>query len=350
MAGIRFRLGLQCVLVLVSRVALTLCLAYGLMGPAVAQFGGGGGGTGGGNTIGSGGSSGVVVDADGVLRRVTAEDPTGELSRQRIQESLVRLEGDVAKRSKLRKVSLTRLERIINQRLAEGRPIDDVMQHLAGLTRLQYLFCYPETGDVVIAGPAEVWAEAPSGRMLGIESGRPVLELQDLIVALRAFPPGANHEPPFIYCSIDPTPEGLSRMQQFLHEFGRQATPNDTQFIVEQLRDKLGMQVITVGGVSAKTHFAQVLVEADYRMKLIGIGLEESPVRLTSYVDRANPAQIGRNALQRWFFVPDYECVRVSDDAMAMELVGEGVRLVGEDEVVSQDGSRRVAASGNRAS
>jgi len=55
------------------------------------------------------------------------------------------------------------------------------------------------------------------------------------------------------------------------------------------------------------THFAAVLVEADYRMKLIGIGLERPPVRLVSYVDRASPSQISRNALVRWFFTPDYE-------------------------------------------
>ena len=95
------------------------------------------------------------------------------------------------------------------------------MQHLAGLTRLEYVFCYPESGDIVIAGPAEAWGEAPSGRMQGIESGRPVLELQDLIVALRAFPPGADNKKPFIYCSIDPTEEGLSRMHQFLILAGR---------------------------------------------------------------------------------------------------------------------------------
>jgi hypothetical protein len=277
-------------------------------------------------------------------------DPTGELSRQRVQEALTRLDREVARRSPLRKVSLTRLERVMKQRLAAGRPIDDAMQHLAGITRLEYVFCYPDSGDVVIAGPAEAWAEAPAGRKLGIESGRPVLELQDLIVALRAFAPGADRDKPFIYCSIDPTPDGLSRMQQFLHEFGRRATPNDTQFIVDQLREKLGLQVITVGGVSAKTHFAQVMVEADYRMKLIGIGLEVPPVRLTSYVERANPSQVARNALQRWYFVPDYQCVRVSDDALAMELVGEGVRLVGENEVVGKDGSRQVSAGGNRAS
>ena len=78
------------------------------------------------------------------------------------------------------------------KRIADGQGADDVMRNLAGLTRVQYVFCYPETGDIVIAGPAEAWGEAPSGRMLGIESGRPVVELQDLIVALRTFPPGSG--------------------------------------------------------------------------------------------------------------------------------------------------------------
>jgi hypothetical protein len=319
---------------------------------ALAQLGGGGGG---GNTIGGGATSGVAVDADGVLRRMTDVDPTGELARQRAAEAIARLDRDVARRSPLRKVSLTRLERIMAQRIAEGRGADDAMRHLAGLTRIEFVFCYPESGDIVIAGPAEAWAEAPSGRMLGIESSRPVLELQDLIVALRAFPPGADNKKPFIFCSIDPTAEGLSRMQEFLNELGGRIdnpahNPGQEQFIVSGLRERLGMQVITVGGVSPKTHFAQVMVEADYRMKLIGIGLERPPVRLTSYVERANPSQVARNALQRWYFVPDYQCVRVSDDSLAMKLEGEGVRLVGENEVVGKDGRRRVAAKGNQAS
>lgn len=327
--------------------------------PAGAQFGGGGGGgqqgggQGGGGTIGTGNASGVAVDASGVLRAVTVPDPTGELTRQRVQQALNRLDADVARASKLRKVSLNRLERIIQQRLAGGQSInvavDDVMRHLAGLTRIQYVFCYPESGDIVIAGPAEAWGEALSGRMLTIKTGRPVLELADLVVALRTFPPGADRDKPLIYCSIDPTPEGLVRMQEFLRAFGRSATPNDTQFIVHQLRDKLGLQVITVGGVSPKTHFAQVLVEADYRMKLIGIGLELPPVRLKSYVARVSSAQVSRNALERWFFVPEYQCVRVSEDALAMQLVGDGVKLVGESEVVGKEGQRAVAG-GNSAS
>ena len=323
--------------------ALAICLVSFALAQqsAHAQIGGGGG-----NTIGGGPTAGVAVDADGVLKRVMANDPTGDLARQRVQEALTKLDRDVARRSPLRKVSLTRLEKVMKERIATGQPIDDVMQHLAGLTRLQYVFCYPESGDVVIAGPAEAWGQAPSGRFQGIESGRPVLELQDLVTALRTFPPNANNKKPFIFCSIDPTQEGLSQMQQFLRQMrgriGNPAqNPGQDQFIVENLREKLGMQTITIGGISPKTHFAQVMVEADYRMKLIGIGLEVPPVHLTSYVDRAKPTQVSSNALQRWYFVPNYQCVRVSEDALAMEMVGEGVKLVGEDEVVAGDGKRQ---------
>src|SRR4051812_22102573 len=119
--------------------ALSIGLLCALAAPqfAVAQLGGGG------NTIGGGATSGVAVDADGVLRRVMKDDPTGELSRQRVQEALTRLDRNVAQRSPLRKVSLTRLERIIKQRLADGKPINDAMKHLAGLSRVQYVFCYP---------------------------------------------------------------------------------------------------------------------------------------------------------------------------------------------------------------
>jgi hypothetical protein len=307
------------------------------------------------NTIGGGATSGVAVDADGVLRRVTETDPTGDLARQRIAEALGKLDHNVAKHSNMRKISLTRLERVMKDRLAKGQGVDDVMKNLAGLTRLQYVFCYPESGDIVLAGPAEAWAEAPSCRMLAINSGKPVLQLNDLITALRAFPAGADNKKPFIYCSIDPTEEGLSRLHQFLNQLGGRIgnpaqNPGQEQFIVEGLREKLGMQVITVGGIPSNTHFAQVMVEADYRMKLIGIGLEVPPVRLQSYVERARPSQVASNALQRWYFVPNYQCVKVSGDSMAMELVGEGVKLVGEDEAVSSDGKRHKAARGNSAS
>jgi len=134
---------------------------------------------------------------------------------------------------------------------------------------------------------------------------------------------------PVIRCSIDPTKEGLANLQQFLTRVGGGATPDQTGFIVDGLRKSLGLQNVTIGGVPADTHFAKVLVEADYRMKLIGIGLERTSVKMKSYVDFASPTSVARNAMQRWYFVPDYECVRVSEDELAMELVGNSVKLIG---------------------
>ena len=292
--------------------------------------------------------AGVVVDADGVVRKQVYEDPTGQVHRQRIAAAQAALNPEVSARSKLRKISLQRLERAIERQLADGREPTEEMRHLAGLTRVRYVFFYPDSRDIVIAGPAEGWMTDMTGRVRGIHTGDATVELEDLIVALRAHAPGKQAA--VIGCSIDPTQEGLARMQEFLRQLGGRATPNDTQFIVEGLRTSLGMQKVSILGVAPNTHFAQVLVEADYRMKLIGIGLEQPPVRLVSYVAKAKPRDVGRNALQRWYFTPDYQCVRVSEDQLGMELVGDGVQLVGADELVTADGARRRSSSVDRAS
>lgn len=290
--------------------------------------------------------AGIAVDAQGVLQMKTFADPGGQLTRRRIAEAKATLDADVVAFSKLRKISLNRLEEAIRQR--DGKPSDE-MRNLAGLLRIRYVFCYPETKDIVIAGPAEGWVSDPSGRVVGMTSSRAVMQLQDLVVALRAFGPGGRGTR-MIGCSIDPTQEGLAAMQRFLRNVGSRATPAQTQYIVQGLRRSLGMQTVSVSGVSPKTHFAQVMVEADYRMKLIGIGIEKPPVRLASFVDRASPSQVSRNALQRWFFTPEYKCVRVSQDRLAMELVGDGVKLVGENELVTATGQRKAASRGSRAS
>lgn len=288
----------------------------------------------------------MFVDAQGTLHTRVLPDLTGMLRQRRLQAAKAALAQGVAKMSPLRKVSLNRLEKAI---AANGGVLTEEMSYLAGLLRLQYVFFYPETGDIVIAGPAEGWIADPIGRILGLTSGRPVLQLQDLVVALRAYPPDQT-KTPMVGCSIDPTEEGLASMQRFLRTVGSRATPADTQFIVNGLRTSLGMQMVRVDGIPADTHFAHVMVEADYRMKLIGIGLENPPVRMRTFIDSASPGQVSRNALIRWFFVPDYQCIRASEDGLAMELVGDGVKLVGENELVAATGERSVVAGENRAS
>jgi hypothetical protein len=92
---------------------------------------------------------------------------------------------------------------------------------------------------------------------VGLHTGRVVVELQDLVAALRAYPP-AGDRTSVISVSIDPTQEGLARLQQFLSEVGSQATPADTARLVQGLQQSLGRQQVSIRGVSDKTHFAQV--------------------------------------------------------------------------------------------
>ena len=295
-------------------------------------------------------AAGVVVSPEGVLEAKTFADPTGQVLRERIAAARVSLAPELIRFSNLRKVSLQRLEQAILKH--NGAPTDE-MRYLAGLLRVRYVFFYPDSGDIVLAGPAEGWVSDMSGRVLGLTTGRPVIQLQDLIVALRAFPPGKGGTP-VIGCSIDPTPEGLAAVQTYLNSIPRQFQDGRQQAVAAQLtrdlRTASGLHRVTINGVAADTHFAQVLVEADYRMKLIGIGLEQPPVKMVSFVEKANPAQLARNALVRWYFVPDYQCVRVSEDRLGMELVGDGVKLVGEDELVTAGGGRQAVGRGNIAS
>lgn len=295
------------------------------------------------------GAAGVQIDANGVLSMKIARDPNGQLTRQRIAQAKGQLAADIAKASKLRKVSLTRLEAAVAERIAAGQAPTQDMAHLAGLTAVQYVFFYPETKDIVIAGPAEGYMVDATGRSVGIETGAAIVLLEDMVTAMRAYPPTGKqvHQ---IRCSIDPTKEGLENMQKFLVALAKRGVaPSDAQFIAAGLKENLGLQVVSIDGISPQTHFAQVLVEADYRMKLIGIGLETPPVKIPSFVSKANPATISQNALQRWYFTPNYECVKVSDDELAMELVGQGVKLIGEDELVNGDGSRVVAGAHSNA-
>jgi hypothetical protein len=343
--------------------ALLFALIFSIAccGLVTAQDGGGGdggGGDGGGDNppgtddvlvLGAVPQAGIHVDANGVLRMKSIVDATGKLSKRRLAQMRAAAGDDILRPSELRKISLNRLEASILTAATTGRGVTDEMRYLAGLTRIQYLFFYPESNDIVIAGPAEGVGMNADGRMIGLQTGKGVLHLQDLVVALRAFPPAA--EPTrLIGCSIDPTPEGLARMQQFLLSIQGRITPQDDVNIALGLKNSLGDQVVTVLGVSPRTRFAQVLVEADYRMKLIGIGLERPPVKIKTYIEKASPAMVARNAMQRWYFVPNYESVSVSDDRLAMELVGEGVKLVGEHEVIDRTGVRTQTQKSDRAS
>ncbi len=109
--------------------------------------------------------------------------------RERIAAAKATLGPKVSAFSKLRKISLNRLEQSI---LDHQGVLTDEMRYMAGMLRVRYVFYYPESKDIVLAGPAEGWVSDPNGRIVGIVSRRPVVQLEDVVVALRAFPAGGS--------------------------------------------------------------------------------------------------------------------------------------------------------------
>jgi hypothetical protein len=282
---------------------------------------------------------GVAIDPRGVLQHLNQADRQ-RLQRER-QQALAAVERRAADETPLRKVSLRRLEAAVRQQRERGQALPDEVRFLAGLTRVQYVFVYPEQQDLVLAGPGEGWVVSPSGDVVGAKSGQPVLLLDDLLVALRAARSGRE----LINCSIDPTAEGLARLQQFARTL--QSIGSDPQATIGQIEETLGPQRITVSGVAAESHFAAVLVAADYRMKRLAMKFDEPPVAgLPSFLDLASAGGTGLgNLLPRWWLAASYEPLATDGQGLAWELRGPGVRAVAEEDLLAADGSLQRGSS-----
>ena len=172
--------------------------------------GDGGDGDGGGDQVG-----GVIISPEGLLAPRPIPKDARQLNIQRFNAAKVALNKDLQQVSPLRKVSLNRLEAEVAKIIQAGKPVPADLKYLAGLTKITHVFFYPETKDIVIAGPAEGFFFSAENFVIGMNSGRATLKLEDLVVALRAFAPDLN-KPSLITCSIDPTQEGIVRLQQVL--------------------------------------------------------------------------------------------------------------------------------------
>jgi hypothetical protein len=231
---------------------------------------------------------------------------------------------------------------------ASGGELPDDIKYLAGLTGITAVYAFPESGEIVIEGPAEGFYINSQNRVVGTETGAAILQGEDLVVALRAFRPGARPTGN-ISVSIDPTAEGSVRFSEAFARLAQnpQAIRGNEIAIANNLKQAMGMQTITIKGVSPKTRFAQVLAEADYRMKLIGMGLENPPVRINNYVDHM--PMVANNALNRWYFQPLYDCVALSSDELSMEFRGGGVELVAEQDRVNGGEREQNVGKANKA-
>lgn len=282
---------------------------------------------------------GILVDADGVVRQLDAHTRK-ELAEIRA-EALREVPADMQTPTAMRMISLRQLQEIVTEHLLKHKPLPTEVLGLAGLQRIQYVFADPANKDIIIAGPAEGWVVTPEGNLVGAKSLRPVMQLDDLLVSLRTADKTRRGG---ISCSIDPTKEGLQKVAQYVSTL---KSINNPQPIAAEQEKLLGMQEITVTGVPGDCHFAHVLVAADYRMKRLGMKLDQSPVKgFVSYLDMVAPKE---SVYPRWWLSPQYDSLGKSEDGLAYELRGVGVKCLSAEDQFAADGQRKVGKATNSA-
>ena len=284
----------------------------------------------------NGAVGGVSIDARGVLSEPSTEE--AQSLRQTVEAQLAAVPPELDTQLGLRRISLRQLEAAMAEATQkEFGKLPDEIRFLAGLQRVQYVLVYPEQNDIVLVGPGEGWRVNQLGQVVGKTTGRPVIQLEDLIVAFRT----AYQADEAISCSIDPTAEGTAAMRRFVKSQKR-FSPE----AVTGMAEALGPQQITITGVPESSHFARVLVAADYRMKRIAMQLEESPLQtLPSFLEMLADSRAKlNNMMPRWWLACDYEPLARSEDGLAWELRGQGVQVKTEDSLVSDDGSIKAVA------
>jgi Protein of unknown function (DUF1598) len=277
--------------------------------------------------------SGVFVDAKGVLKRIEDGIP-GNLP-ARIDSADLIDDLSLTRETGFRAVSLTRLERALQLLAARGERPSPEMMTLGGIYRLTHVMFYPETRDVVIGGPAGPWHYDSEGRAIHTESGSPTLNLDDLVVCFRN---AVNNQGQFS-CSIDPVPANLARAREVADQKGLTGKE-----LKDRLKSALGLQEVTVTGIDRNTHAGRIIVEADYHMKLVGMGVVPTVPGVDDYFgrlvldDKGSPPQT--DSLVRWWFAMNYESVQTNKDRSVFAISGKGVKLLSESEFWTETGER----------
>ena len=285
-------------------------------------------------------AQGIFVGGPAMLASVAIRSDESRLDAVAIAAARANMNTDIRVPSKLRLISLPQLEQHIAALQANGQPIPDDVRNLAGLARIQYLMTFPETGDVVIGGPAADWSQDETGRSVSVVDGRPVLQLDDLLVLARTFSDDGRS---FFMCSIDPKQDQVRAVNDFVQDNRRALNKKTALNFTERLEQILGLQNVIVDGVPADSRVAKVIVDADYRMKQIGIGEVKGAPGMKSYFDLLTRSEqrgnAGMDAL-RWWMTAGNESVRMSSTGEAFQLSGNSVRCLAEDQIVNTDGTR----------
>jgi hypothetical protein len=261
-----------------------------------------------------GSAGGIYIDTDGTVRQRQTDDKEAQKARPKAPPA-----GATAKDENLVYVSLPKLFEQVDALNDKGKEIPDDLKYLGGMTHLRYVFVYPESRDLVIAGPFEPVDASNRFEPVGTRTGHPVMQFDDLVVMIRtAFEMrrgGVNGGA--FGCSIDPAPDSLEKSARVMQEFRNVPRPQR----MEEMRKALGPQRVQIFNTADDTRIAFLCVAADYKLKRYALGVEPPPVPgINEAVDNS------RGAASRVWFEVMYEPLLVSEDGMAFEIRG-GQRL-----------------------
>jgi len=155
---------------------------------------------------------GIAIDAAGMVANLDPQ-ASEKLAAERTQ--LLADAGITAAES--RKVSLAGVLEAVRASQASGEPVSPEVVYLGGLTAVEMVLVDPERNDLVLVGPAEAPVVGPLGSVVGDQTGHPLLLLEDFITALRSIDSARSAG---MSCSIDPTAEGIARLQTLLRRQG----------------------------------------------------------------------------------------------------------------------------------
>lgn len=231
--------------------------------------------------------------------------------------------------------------RTLMQRVAavaeSGAPMPAALEQLQGMGWIEGFVIDPEQQDLVLIGRHS--------------RTRPSLRLGDLVTAVRnvwAVAAGREVAP---YCSLDPRPEDIRRLNRLQAAFAG----GDKAAILahyRELRDAWGPQRTVIGGVPSDSRWASACIDADYHMKAVSqshVSLPDVVGRFQSSIDAfhasldggpraGSDAPASAGGMSRfWFHIADGEPrFRESDGIVLLDSCL--VTLLTEAQVASADG------------
>lgn len=278
---------------------------------------------------------GLAIDGQNAFRRASKQEVT-ELTKQ-VRTQMQAIPAGLEQSSSVRKISLKRLNEQLKKEIAASgtnkdgqNRISDSLLLLGGLTAIDYIVAVPEEKDIYLVGPAESWTIDEQGNIVGKESKKPILLLEDLLTVLRA----NSRQASVISCSIDPDKEALRRfatMEQITNPQQKQTAD----------REAMGLMNVSFKGIPANSRMARVLSAADYRMKCISLGFESAAVKgLPSYSSMLHRGS--GSFAPRFWLEPEYSTLLHDSQKLVWNMKETKVKALTEREVFDKEGNRSV--------